>query len=129
MQPTMGPVLFNTRNLESLVPGLRITSNNAPTPPRKTIASAVLAYMNKTKVSQSFFTERKLVITCVITQNTRVLLDNAFDVLWPIISGLEGALVLTEGGQQRQYTATWSDFNMRQIKGGFAEFDIIFSLL
>lgn len=127
MQPTMGPVLFNANNLETLVSGLQIVALPIVVPPKKTLATNMLAFMNKAKVTQNFFTERKIPITCVIKQNTRVLLDQALDSLWPLINGIEGTLTLVEGNQQRAYTATWSDFNMKTLKGGYMLFDIIFT--
>lgn len=126
MNPTMGPVLFNTNNLESLVSGLQVTSIPVMTPPKKTIANNILALMNKTKTTQNFFTERKIPITCNIKKNTRAELDLALDSLWPLINAVEGTLTLVEGNRQRQYTATWSDFNMKRVSGGFMEFDLVF---
>lgn len=127
MQPTMGPILFNANNLESLVPGLVVNALPVLLPPKKTLANQILALTNRTKTTQNYFTERKIPITCAIKQNTRVLLDQSLDVLWTLIDGVEGTLVLVEGNQQRQYTATWSDFNLKRISGGFMEFDLIFT--
>lgn len=123
----MSTALFNTRDIESLVSGLRVLQTNTLLPATKSLSSAVLAYMNKTKVTQGFFTDRKVVVSCLIQKTTQTELETAFEALWPIISGTEGALVVTEAGVQRQYTATWSDFALKSVGKAWASFDLIFT--
>lgn len=122
----MSAVLFNTRDIESLVSGLTVLQTNTMLPATKTLSSAVLAYMNKTKVTQGFFTDRRVIVSCLIEQTTQTALENAFDTLWAIISGIEGTLVVTEGGVQRQYTATWGDFALKSVGKAWASFDLVF---
>jgi hypothetical protein len=123
----MGPVLFNSNDIEALVAGLAVVSIPIFVPAKKTVTSYPLALQNKVKVVQSFFTGRILPVTCTITRPSRQALDQAFDALWPLISGTELPLTFVEGAGQRQYTATWADFNLIEQAGGYAKFDLLFT--
>jgi hypothetical protein len=127
MMPSMGAVLFNSNNLETLVPGLTCVGLPIFVPPKRSLSQYVLANMSKVKVTQGFFTQRVIPITFVITRPTRALLDGAFDSLWPLLAGTEQDLITVESNGQRRYTATWSDFNLKESKGGYAKFDLLFT--
>lgn len=128
MNPSMGAVLFNTKDLESLVSGLRVLSINAHHPPQKTLSNYILANANKTKTTQNFFTGKPLGITFAITQNSRALLEKALDSLWPLVSGTEGTLIVLQSNMRRQYTATWSDTAVIEESGGYMKFTLVFTL-
>lgn len=125
--PTMGPLLFNSIDLEANVPGLTILSLPVFIPPQKTLANYILSNTNKSKTTQNFFTKRQIPVTMAITRPSRTQLDGSFDALWPLLSGLEQDLITIEGGTQRRYTATWSDFSLKEAYGGYAKFDVIFT--
>ena len=127
MNPSMGAVLFNGNNIESIVAGLQVLGINAHWPPNKTLSQYILANANKAKITQSFFTDKPIKITCAIKRNSRVLLEQSLDVLWPLISGVEGTLILVQSNGQRQYTATWARTNVTEEKGGYMKFDLIFA--
>jgi hypothetical protein len=124
----MGPVLFNSNDIEANVTGLTVVKLPVFVPPKKTTSVFPLANTNRAKVTQAFFSQKTLPITCVITRDSRRYLDAAFDSLWPLLAGLEQSLIFIESNLQRQYTATWTDFNLIESKGGYAKFDLIFTL-
>lgn len=128
MNPSMGPVLVNNNNLEGLVSGLQIVSINAHHPPKQTLSQYIIANANRSKTTQNYFTSKKISITCVIKRQSRVLLEKSLDTLWPIIAGNENTLIITQSDQQRRYTATWADTIWQEERGGYAKFDIVFSL-
>lgn len=127
LSPSMGPVLFNSNDLESLVTGLAITSIDSYLPPKKTLGSQILAYMNKNKITSSFYTNKTITLTGVITRNTRALMEAALDSLWPLLAGIEQDLIIVESGAQRRYTATWSDFIKQESAGGYLKFSLVFT--
>jgi len=60
-------------------------------------------------------------------QSSRALLEQALDSLHAILQGVEGELIVEQGGADRRYYATMSDIQFLQEGGTYAELNIVFT--
>lgn len=117
--------IFDTKVPTLLVDGFSVLAINDD-PPTRTLGSFILARSDKRKVNSAFYTERHILITCNLTQNSRALFDAQFDVLMGLLEGLEKVLIIPQGNGLRQYTATLAGIRITEAAGGYSEFILDF---
>lgn len=118
-------VTFNTSDLETAVPGLKIVGL-PDRPPQRDLNLLYIAQTDRRTDVSNFYTSRKVNIQCEIGQDTRALLDDALDTLNKILAPKEKTLVVPYGSTTRQYTATFSNMSKTNMSGGFVELDLEF---
>jgi len=118
-------VLFNTSDLELVVPGLIITEL-PDRPPVRTLNMALIASTDTKALNSNNYTDRKVNIKCEIGRDTRAQLDSSMDTLNRILAPTEKVLVVPYGSSTRQYTATFKNMGKSNAKGGHIELDLEF---
>lgn len=119
---------FNANDLATVVPGLIITATNPYVYPTRTLYTNALAAADKSVTSGSNYTEKKVIVSAEIGQNTRELLDAAIDTMNGYLTGKEKTLILSWAGATRQWTATLDNVTYHEVLGGYASFDLEFEL-
>lgn len=121
-----GPIVTFGGTSLATVSGLRIVATNPYQPPERSLNRNQLARTDKGVIASAFYTARKITVTCVIGCNSRELLDASMDALNKILQGEEKALVLSQASGTRQYTATFANMMISDVRGGLARLDILF---
>lgn len=113
-------------NLLTQVTGLSILGVNLNTPPSRTLGNFLLARSDKRKINSAFYTERHIMVDCVLTRDTRASLDTQVDVLNNLIQGVEKTLVVPQDSWTRQFTSTLNEFVINESSGGYMSFTLDF---
>lgn len=119
-------VSFNSSDLATVVPGLRILGTDPYRYPQRNLANLVLANSDKSVTSSAYFESKKINIQAEIGQDTRELLDAAIDTLYQYLAGIEKALVISSGSGTRSWTATLENISITDALGGHAVVEIQF---
>lgn len=117
---------FNASDLATVVPGLMITGHTAYRPGNRKLNTAKIANTDKSAMPSAYFDDKKLNVQVEIGRDTRELLDAAMDILLGILLPTQSTLLLGNGTSTRQWTATYSNMAISNVKGGHAEIDIEF---
>lgn len=118
-------VMLNNRLLTD-VNGLSILSIDPYAPPTRTLGSWILSRADKRKINSSFTTERHIAIQCAISQNSRNLLDAAWDNVMSLIQVVEKTLIIPWGDspRKRQFTVSLNGYNVDEKGGGYIKFTL-----
>lgn len=127
MAQVVYPIIFDGNNLPNLVTGLTVLGVNSYLMPSRNVIVNEVIRSDKSKVTTGFYTAKDIVVTVGISRDTRANAENSMDSLFGYIQGLEKALQIVEGGQLRQYTATYSDMVLKTGGGAYIELDIVFT--
>lgn len=119
------PVIFNDSNLEDTIAGLKITDIPYRAPSRD-IRALPLPYTDRKVQTSAFYDDRKVNVGIEIGRDSRALLDAALDTLNGILSPPKKILKIEYALTQRQWTATFNNLLMRNMRGGHGEFDLEF---
>lgn len=119
-------VKFNAVDLEDYVPGLVVTGVDPYRMPNQKMVSQQIARNDLSTVSSRFWTDKKTTVSIEIGRDTRPLLEASIDRLKYILQGKEKALVVPQGVQNRQYTATLSNMTFKEPSGGHQEIELEF---
>lgn len=117
---------FNSSDLATVVPGLIITGHTAYRPGNRKLNTAKIANTDKSAMPSAYFDDKKINVQIEIGRDTRELLDAAMDILLGILMPTQSTLLLGNGTSTRQWTATYSNMAISNVKGGHAEIDIEF---
>lgn len=117
---------FNSSDLATVVPGLRILSSDPYRPPNRDVNTVKIANTDKSANTSGYFNKKKLNVTVEIGRDTRELLDDAIDTLLAVLIPREKTLILSVGSGTRQWTATYSNMAFSDVQGGHAVIDIEF---
>lgn len=118
-------VTFNGSDLETVVPGLKITGL-PDRPPTRNINALGLARMDKVSVASAFYAGRKISIVAEVARDSRILLDDQLDILNKYLAPKEKLLVVPYGSTTRQYTATFSNMSKKDNQGGYVSIELEF---
>lgn len=121
------PVWFDNNELTTVVPGLTILGINSYLIPKRNLVVNDVARSDKSKISTGYYNSKDITISVGITNATRTAAEQSLDTLLLYLQGLEKDLVLNEGGAQRRYTATYSDYMIKTSGGSYVELDLIFT--
>ena len=124
--PNLPTATFNSYDLASVVPGLKIISTNPYRQADRKLSFSDVANANKGVTTSSYNKSKKLNLIVEISQNTRELLDDAIDALKKYVLPREKLLVLSQGSGTRQWTASYSNMSFSDVYGGHATVDIEF---
>lgn len=118
--------IFNGVDLTTIT-GLTVISNNAYVPPKRTLASAVLARTDKSKTTSAFWESREITIRVSISRLTRALLEQSIDALMLLLVGIEKELRVSQSNTNRRYICTLADMMVNHGGGSYCEIDLIFN--
>lgn len=124
--PNRPTASFNGSDLASVVPGLIIVSTNPYRPPSREVNVMKIASSDISTSPSANYKDRKLNVSVEIGRNTRELLDDSIDALLAILQPRQKLLVLSVGSGTRQWTATYANMGISDVKGGHAVIDIEF---
>jgi hypothetical protein len=116
---------FDSNALTS-VTGVTVLATNPYQPANRKLTIGDVARSDKSNINSAFYSKRTITVRVGISRDTRDLLEASFDNLLAILQGIEKPLILRQSGANRQYTATYADYSIRQSGGSYLELDLIF---
>lgn len=90
------------------------------------LSSAALAAANYTKVSNQYTPTRVISVGFVITESSRIKLEQLLDTLRGYLQGTEKELIIAQSGAPRKYTVTTRKIDISKTKGGYTKGNIEF---